>query len=338
MTLHDIGEPEMISVIVPAFNAEATLAATLASIAHQTHRQLEILVVDDGSTDGTAGIIAEAVATDGRIIGVSYGRNRGRSAARNAGIERATGAWLAFVDADDLLHERRFEAMLDAAAAEPGCRIVTDDRWGFTVDSSGSVAMQHRFPARHTWRVGGSAPLDRARHFTDRFGHLDVLVERSYVAELGVTFPEDLAIGEDLAFYLTLLFSSPDPHPARVAAGSYFYRLAPTGRDAGAADTWQHIIDLVVERTGSNELRELATDWQPIHSYLFERGDRTLAAEGRLGERRVPRDPRVTPSTSRGLAWLISVKGLQWLGRFVDRRVVGATAADIEQQLQRTLG
>lgn len=156
--------------------------------------------------------------------------------------------------------------------------------------------------------------------------------------KLGATFPENLAIGEDLAFYLTLLFSSPDPHPVRVAEGSYYYRLAPTGRDAGAADTWQHIIDLVVEQTGSSELRELATRWQPIHSYLFERGDRSLAVEGRLGQRKVPRDSRVTPSTGRGVPWLISVKGLQWLGRFVDRPVAGTTAADIERQLQRTLG
>jgi len=330
-------EPETISVIIPAFNAEATLGATLASVAAQTHRQLEILVVDDGSTDSTAKVIAGAAAVDPRVISVSYGANRGRSAARNAGIDRATGTWLAFVDADDLLHERRFENMVAAAGSEPGCRVVTDDRWGFTVDPSGSVTMEHRFPARHTWRVGGSAPLDPARHFTDRFGHLDVLVERSYVERLGATFPEDLAIGEDLAFYLTLLFSSPDPHPVRVAAGTYYYRLSPTGRDAGAADTWQHIIDLVVERTGSSDLRRLGDAWQPVHSYLFERGDQSLAAEGRLGERRVPKDSRVAPSKGRGLSWLVSVKALQWLGRWVDRPLAVVAAADVERQLQRTI-
>jgi hypothetical protein len=311
----------------------------LASVLDQTHPQLEVLVVDDGSTDATAQIAAAAAAADPRVVPVSYGGNRGRSAARNEGIARATGDWVAFVDADDLVARDRFQRLLAAAADEPGCRLVFDDRWGFTIGDDGSVAMEHRFPARHTWRTGGSVPVDPARHFTDRFGHMDLMARRSFIAETGATFPEELEIGEDLAFYLTLLFAPTGAHAVRLASGSYYYRLGPTARAAGAADTWQRVIDLVVERTGSHDLRRLADRWQPVHSYLYARTDAALAAEGRLRDRQSPPDPRVRPNGALGFAWLVSVKALQWLGRWEDRRTGAAAAAraDVQSQLARTI-
>ena len=331
------GPPPLVSVVVAAYQAEATLPATIASVLDQTHERLELLVVDDGSTDGTPSVIDAAAAADARVVPVSYGGNRGRSAARNEGIARASGDWLAFVDADDLLARDRLEAMLGAAAAEPGCQLVFDDRWGFTVAADGAVTMEHRFPARHTWRTGGSERVDPARHFTDRFGHMDLMVRRTLLERTGATFPEELEIGEDLAFYLTLLFASPPPRAVRLARGSYYYRLGPTSRAAGAADTWQRVIDLVVERTGSDDLRHLADRWQPVHSYLYRRTDEALAAEGRLRDRQSPPDPRVRPSVPLGFGWLLSVKALQWLGRWEDRRTGQAEAArdDVRAQLSR---
>ena len=81
---------DLVSVVIPAFQAERTLGATLRSVLDQTHRDIEVLVVDDGSTDGTADLIRRAAA-DERVVPVSYGGNRGRSFARNAGIDRSTG-------------------------------------------------------------------------------------------------------------------------------------------------------------------------------------------------------------------------------------------------------
>ena len=97
-----------ISVVVPAFNAAATLGHTLASILAQSHTELEVLVVDDGSTDDTAAIAARAALGDDRVVIVDYGSNRGRSFARNEGMARARGEWVAMVDADDLLAHDRF--------------------------------------------------------------------------------------------------------------------------------------------------------------------------------------------------------------------------------------
>ena len=330
-------EPETVSVVVPAYNAAATLGSSLASILDQSHASLEVLVIDDGSTDSTAEIIDRAVRSDHRVVAIGDGTNHGRSAARNAGIDAATGDWVAFVDADDLLHRDRFARLLEASRSVSGCRVVTDDRWGFTVGPDGTVAMQHRFPARHTWRLGGHQPLDVDRHFTDRFGHLDVMVERAALLSVGARFPEDLEIGEDLACYLTLLFTEPSLKPVRSAMGSYYYRLGQTSRGAGGADTWQLVIDRVVEQTGSAHLRALADRWQPVHSSLYERADAALAAEGRLGERRIPPDPQVHANARAGFAWLVSVKALQWAGRWQDRVHQPHAAADLAAQLARTV-
>jgi glycosyltransferase involved in cell wall biosynthesis len=107
---------ELVSVVVPAYNAESTLRATLASVRAQTYRRLEIIVVDDGSTDGTGGLVREAAALDGRIRLLSID-NSGVAAARNAGIAASRGAYVAPVDADDLWHPEKIARQVDAIEA-----------------------------------------------------------------------------------------------------------------------------------------------------------------------------------------------------------------------------
>ena len=92
-----------VSVVIPCCNAEAFLAETLRSVCDQTFRQLQILVVDDGSTDRTAEIAGEFAQRDGRIR-VLGKANGGLSSARNCGIDHARGKYVAFVDGDDLWH------------------------------------------------------------------------------------------------------------------------------------------------------------------------------------------------------------------------------------------
>jgi|LakMenEpi03Aug12_release.lakeMendotaPanAssembly.Ray.scaffolds.fasta_scaffold197822_2 glycosyltransferase involved in cell wall biosynthesis len=88
--------PELVSVVVPVFNGERYLRDALKSIAEQTYQPVEIVAVDDGSTDGSAAILAEHPAV--RCIRVANG---GVAAARNRGVEAALGAYIAFLDQDD---------------------------------------------------------------------------------------------------------------------------------------------------------------------------------------------------------------------------------------------
>lgn len=324
----------LVSVVVPAYQSEATLGATLASILDQDLNDLEVVVVDDGSTDDTAAVAQAAAAADARVVVIGDGVNRGRSAARNTGIDAARGEWVAMVDADDLLARDRFSAFLAAVDRFPDTNLVTDDRIGWRIDDRGAVRVEHRSPGRHTWRLGPPHRLDPRRHFTDRFGHVDLMVRRSFLDRVGVRYPTDMAIGEDLVVDNTLLFA-PGCFPVRVARPSYYYRLAPTGRAAGGAQAHAQM----VERVGSVELSELYRRWEPAHSWLFERADRQLAAEGRLGPRQVEASRyEIHPRLWAGAPMLMGMKALQWLSRWEDRHVRGALAADITAQLARASG
>src|SRR3954451_11962493 len=86
-----------ISVVIPAFNAAATLEVAVRSALGQTYRPSEVLVVDDGSTDDTAAVASRL----GRGVKLVRQANQGCGPARNAGVKQAAGDWLAFLDADD---------------------------------------------------------------------------------------------------------------------------------------------------------------------------------------------------------------------------------------------
>lgn len=106
-------EQPKISVIIPAYNAETYLEPCVRSALQQTYQNLEILLIDDGSTDSTWEICRRLAAADSRIKPI-HKQNGGVSSARNAGIEAASGAMLLFVDGDDELKENGLEALIEA--------------------------------------------------------------------------------------------------------------------------------------------------------------------------------------------------------------------------------
>lgn len=107
-----------VSVIIPAYNASATLDRTLASVRAQSHQKLEIIVVDDGSKDDTVDLVMRHAEEDSRIQLVSQ-PNGGVASARNHGIEVATSNWVAPLDADDVWHPDTVKNFLAAAEEAP---------------------------------------------------------------------------------------------------------------------------------------------------------------------------------------------------------------------------
>jgi glycosyltransferase involved in cell wall biosynthesis len=101
----------VVSVVVPAYNASATIERTLRSVMAQTYANLEIIVVDDGSNDGTAAIVERIAREEPRIIFLRQ-PNAGVAAARNTGIARAQGEFIAPIDADDIWHPRKVEKQI----------------------------------------------------------------------------------------------------------------------------------------------------------------------------------------------------------------------------------
>jgi glycosyltransferase involved in cell wall biosynthesis len=112
-----------VSVVIPAYNREQTVATAIRSVLAQSLPPLEVIVVDDGSTDSTAAVVTALSGTDPRIRLVSQ-PNAGISAARNTGIAQAKGEWVAFQDSDDEWFPAKLERQFQALAAMPGARAV----------------------------------------------------------------------------------------------------------------------------------------------------------------------------------------------------------------------
>jgi glycosyltransferase involved in cell wall biosynthesis len=133
-----IGSAEpLVAAIIPAFNASRTIDATVRSVRHQTHRALDIVVIDDGSTDATCEIVARHAAEDSRVRLIRQA-SAGVAAARNAGVQATSAEFVAPIDADDLWHPQKIARQLEVfRAGEPNVGLVYT--WSVWVDEMGQV-------------------------------------------------------------------------------------------------------------------------------------------------------------------------------------------------------
>jgi glycosyltransferase involved in cell wall biosynthesis len=131
-----------VSVIIPAYNADRYIAATLDSVLKQTVSNFEVLVVDDGSVDQTIEIVKDYMAIDPRIHLVISPANQGVSNARNLGIRKSIGEYVAFLDADDLWSPRKLALHLHHLKANPdlGLSFARVEYMGSDGKKSGKVA------------------------------------------------------------------------------------------------------------------------------------------------------------------------------------------------------
>ena len=199
-----------VSIIVAAHNAEAFIADALRSAVEQTYAEIEVIVVDDGSDDGTAGIVHEFSRRDGRVILLQHERCRGVSAARNTAIRRATGRWLAILDADDEFSRDRLERMVPRAER---------DRLDLLADNLEKVDFQTKkslglaFPVElmaQTDVLSLQGMLERdwpGRLEHSPFGFVKPLIRRAFLDDNGITYAEDIAVGEDFLFYADALLA-----------------------------------------------------------------------------------------------------------------------------------
>ena len=124
---------DLISIIVPVYNLENILQKTVISILNQTYTHMEIILVDDGSTDQSLVVMKQLALNDNRII-VLHQANSGVLKARLAGINAANGQWIGFVDGDDIIEQDMFERLLsnaylyNAQISHCGYRMVFPDR------------------------------------------------------------------------------------------------------------------------------------------------------------------------------------------------------------------
>jgi len=195
------------SVVVPVFNGEATVARAIDSVLAQTWPAHEIIVVDDGSTDGTARRLGEY---EGRVTCIRQ-RNAGVSVARNRGAEAASGDWLAFLDADDWYLPERLRWHADWIERDPGLDFLTGDYEYRRPDGSliGRSMEQTQVGRRLLAQAGGRREIEMGladfepfieHHFGDT--HTLSLPRETFLALGG--YPPGRAVCEDVNLLIRL--------------------------------------------------------------------------------------------------------------------------------------
>ncbi len=132
----------MLSIIVPVYNVEKYLNRCVESLLGQSYRELEVLLIDDGSTDNSPSICDQWAERDSRVR-VFHQPNSGPSTARNFGLKEVKGSWITFVDSDDFLYPQCYEKMFGILQQSPSCDI---GMFGFSCETEqGTILYESKF-------------------------------------------------------------------------------------------------------------------------------------------------------------------------------------------------
>lgn len=230
-----------VTVAIAAYNAAPFLAASLASALGQTLADIEVIVVDDCSSDDTVRV-AQAIANDdGRLRVVQLATNGGPAAARNAALELARGDWFAVLDSDDLYASDRLESLVAAAEANEA-DIVADNLLVFADDPGVPTRLHLPEPLVGRW-IGTDDYFSQTRMFGGglEYGYLKPMIRLDRLRAHGLRYDERLRIGEDDDLVARMLLQGMRYwlHPAptyryRRHSGSISYRLSSANARAMA--------------------------------------------------------------------------------------------------------
>lgn len=165
-----------VSVIMSCFNAERWVGESIESVLKQTYADLELILIDDGSSDATWKIIEQYRCNDERIVAVKK-KNSGLADSLNVGISLAKGKWIARLDADDLCDESRLEQQLGFLETHPD--VVLLGTAFIEINEVGDAVNEHRYPASHPSLVRN---LEQSRRF---FPHSSAMYRTDIVREIG---------------------------------------------------------------------------------------------------------------------------------------------------------
>lgn len=222
----------LVSVVIPAYNAAATIETALRSALDQTVREIEVLVVDDGSTDATLPTVQRLLSADDRVQLLRQTTRGGVNRARNAALERARGRWIAVLDADDWYDPERLEILLATNA----------DRYDLIADSQvlHEAERQRVRPVLAEDQVLGPADIVGSKLDMRKRGGLGMLkpVIRKSMLDAGPTrYVESMRVGGDFVFLMDCLARS--PRLLLVSRPMYHYRVA-----AGSLTRSKHLTDI----------------------------------------------------------------------------------------------
>ncbi|MBW4532799.1 MAG: glycosyltransferase [Pleurocapsa minor HA4230-MV1] len=186
----------IISVIIPAYNSELTIKETIESVQKQTFTDFEIIVIDDGSQDGTIELVKSLVKLEPRLKIFCY-ENAGVAVARNRGIELAQGEFISLLDADDLWTPNKLELQLKALKDYPKAGVAYS--WTNPIDEQGKILF---LGTRPVWEGNVYGELLQTNFLSNGS---NILVRREAIKSIH-GFPTDFPVASDWDFYLKLAF------------------------------------------------------------------------------------------------------------------------------------
>lgn len=248
---HQFMDP-LVSVIIPMYNAAKTIQETIESVIAQTYRNLEILVIDDGSTDRSAEIVT-SLQKRHPYITYTYQKNAGVSAARNLGLEQAQGDYVAFLDADDIWQRDKLEKQL---------RRLTDT--GYPACYSG-----------YSWINEEGQPIGRQKNLTYAEGKILLdylklknfasivtwLVRKDILEANNIAFTLGKSFAEDVEFFIKVMALIP---VCAVKADLTRYRIRQQSLSSFSVEnqlteikTWESVIHWLKEHEGLYSSQEI---------------------------------------------------------------------------------
>ncbi|PSB10599.1 glycosyl transferase family A [Pleurocapsa sp. CCALA 161] len=185
-----------ISVVIPTYNSETTIQETIESVQKQTFSDFEIIVIDDGSQDGTIELVKSLVKLEPRLKIFCY-ENAGVAVARNRGIELAQGEFISLLDADDLWTPDKLELQLKALKDHPQAGVAYS--WTNPIDEQGKILF---LGTRPIWEGNVYGKLLQTNFLSNGS---NILVRREAIESI-CGFPTDFPVASDWDFYLKLAF------------------------------------------------------------------------------------------------------------------------------------
>lgn len=219
-----------VTVLIAVLNGAKTIERAIDSARRQTERDIEILVVDDGSTDDTSEIVTRAANTDPRIRLLRMEKNMGAAAASNAGMTQARGAWIAILDCDDWWEPRRLETLL-IAANKTNADVVCDNLKIYDHISQAIVEQTRFCPKDKPFTLDTETYFRRdnplQRH---SIGYIQPMTRRDFLLKNNIKYDATHRFGFDFIFVAELLLHGAKLVIVPEAMYVYVHRISPTTR------------------------------------------------------------------------------------------------------------
>lgn len=215
----------MISVMLVVYNGERYIRTAIESVINQTHKDFELLIVDDGSIDNTLSIIKEYAEKDMRIKFEAHKNNRGVAAARNTALEMAKGEWLTFIDADDAYHPQRLESLLKIALKQEGVFLADDYILCFDSKQGLIPWKDRKFSGIKINFINDIKIIDFTTYLKINTPSIKPFIPLEVISKNSIRYTENCSYGEDLEFIIQIFKKG--LKLKLIAHPYYYYRMTP---------------------------------------------------------------------------------------------------------------